>query len=303
MEDQRLKAFCLVVEMKSFTKAAEARFMTQSAISHLIRNLEDEFGVKLLNRKGKTIELTPVGRAFYKQAKFILGQYKAMEDKLYCVLNKVKGSILIGASPTISTYLLPQVFYDFYRKYPEVHIHLSVSDTGEIINELSEGRIDIGIVEGRVNNSRIVSERIAEDEIVMIASENNPLTEKTGVTSEDLTSQTFILPESGSGTREIIDDYLTSLGINVQELRIFMTTGSPELIIQMVQSGSGVAFVSKWSAFKSIKDNMVKLLPANSPRLRRQFRIAFLDQQTLPMTVKTFIAFVREYKFFIPFFR
>jgi len=301
MEDQRLKAFCLVVEMKSFTKAAEARFMTQSAISHLIKNLEDELGVKLLNRKGKTIELTPVGRVFYKQAKFILGQYKAMEDELYSVLNKVKGSVLIGASPTISTYLLPQVFYDFSRQYPEVHMHLSVSNTGEIINELSEGRIDIGIVEGQVNDSRIVSEKIAEDEIVMIASENNPLTEKTGITSRDLMSQTFILPESGSGTREIVDNYLASLGINAQKLRIFMTTGNPELIIQMVQSGSGIAFVSKWSAFKSIKEDMVKLLPVSSQRLRRQFCIAFLDQQTLPMTAKTFIDFVKKYKFFIPF--
>lgn len=286
--------------MKSFTKAAEARFMTQSAISHLIKNLEDELGVKLLNRKGKTIELTPVGRVFYKQAKFILGQYKAMEDELYSVLNKVKGSVLIGASPTISTYLLPQVFYDFSRQYPEVHMHLSVSNTGEIINELSEGRIDIGIVEGQVNDSRIVSEKIAEDEIVMIASENNPLTEKTGITSRDLMSQTFILPESGSGTREIVDNYLASLGINAQKLRIFMTTGNPELIIQMVQSGSGIAFVSKWSAFKSIKEDMVKLLPVSSQRLRRQFCIAFLDQQTLPMTAKTFIDFVKNTNFLSP---
>jgi LysR family transcriptional regulator, transcriptional activator of the cysJI operon len=301
MEDQRLKAFCLVVEMKSFTRAAEARFMTQSAISHLIKNLEDELGVKLLNRKGKTILLTPVGRVFYKQAKLILGQYKALEDELYSVLNKVKGPLLIGASPTIATYLLPQVFYDFSREYPEVHMHLSVSNTGKIINELSEGSIDIGIVEGPVNDSRILSEKIAEDEIVMIASENNPLTEKGNLTSRDLLSQTFIMPEAGSGTREIIDEYLASLNIDPQKLKIFMTAGNPELIIQMVQSGSGIAFVSKWSAFKSIKGDMVKLLPVGGQKLRRQFRIAFLEQQTLPMAVKTFIDFVKKYKFFIPF--
>ena len=287
--------------MKSFTKAAEVRFITQSAISHLIKNLEDELGVKLLNRKGKPNLLTPVGRVFYKQAKLILAQYKAMEDELYSVLNKVKGPLLIGASPTIATYLLPQVFYDFSRQYPEVHMHLSVSNTGKIINELSEGSIDIGIVEGQVNDSRIVSEKIADDEIVMIASENNPLTKKGNITSKELSSQTFIMPEAGSGTREIIDEYFASLNIDPQKIKISMTAGNPELIIQMVQSGPGIAFVSKWSAFKSIKEDLIKLLPVGGQKLRRQFRIAFLDQQALPMAVKTFIDFAKKYKFFIPF--
>src|SRR5512135_1923344 len=113
MEDHRLKAFCLIVETKSFSKAAEAKFMTQSAMSHLIKNLEDDFGMKLLIRKGKNIVPTPAGRILYDHAQQILTQYKRMENDLYASANKVKGLLSIGASATAATYLLPQVFYDF----------------------------------------------------------------------------------------------------------------------------------------------------------------------------------------------
>ena len=129
MEDHRLKAFCLVVELKSFSKAAEAKFMTQSAISHLIKNLEDELGVKLLNRKGKTILLTPIGRVFYKYAKQISEQYMQMGNAINAALNEAQGTLRIGTSSTISSYLLPQVFYDFSRKFPDIHINLSTSSS------------------------------------------------------------------------------------------------------------------------------------------------------------------------------
>src|SRR5512147_2494038 len=113
MEDHRLKAFCLVCELKSFSKAAAAKFMTQSAMSHLIKNLEGELGVKLLNRQGKTVLPTAAGRTFYSNAKKILDQYKTMGNAVYAAASIVKGPLSLGATTTISTYLLPQVFYSF----------------------------------------------------------------------------------------------------------------------------------------------------------------------------------------------
>ena len=148
MEDHRLKAFCLVVETKSFSKAAEAKFMTQSAMSHLIKNLEDELGAKLLNRQAKTIVPTPVGRLFYKHATEILKQYRQMENNIYDLIHKIKGPLSIGASPTAATYLLPQVFFNFSQQYPDVQIEVSVSNTESIIEHLLRGSIDVGVVEG-----------------------------------------------------------------------------------------------------------------------------------------------------------
>jgi DNA-binding transcriptional LysR family regulator len=90
MEDHRLKAFCLIVELESFSKAAQAKFMTQSAMSHLIKNLEDELGTKLLIRKGKTVVPTPAGRIFYEHARQILAQYTKMENTMYTSMQKTK---------------------------------------------------------------------------------------------------------------------------------------------------------------------------------------------------------------------
>jgi len=301
MEDHRLRAFCLIVEMKSFSKAAEAKFMTQSAMSHLIKNLEEELGMKLLSRKGKTVMPTPAGRALYDHAQQILIQYKNMENDLYAIVHKIRGPLNIGASATPAKYLLPQVFYDFSKKYHEVQVNLSVSNTEKIINELLQGEIDIGIVEGSVKDTRIVLDKIAEDEIVLIASDQNPLTNKSQVTTQDIISQPFIMPEAGSGTREFINDFFSMAKIDMGKINVLMTLGDPELLVQMVQSGLGISFVSKWSIFKTIKEGTIKILKLPGKSLYRKFYLIDLDKDPSTMVARTFLEFLKGYRFFVPF--
>ena len=301
MEDHRLRAFCLVVEKKSFSKAAEAKFMTQSAMSHLIKNIEDELGVKLLNRQAKTVTLTPAGRLFYDHAIQILENYKKMENDVYGLVHKVKGPLVIGASPTAATYLLPQVFYSFSREYPEVQIKVSVSNSESIIDQLYAGIIDIGIVEGNIKKTTITIEEIAEDEMVIIASDENPLSKKTPLTPHDLISQSFIMPETGSVTRELVDDFLHAAGIELENIKISMTLGNPELIVRMVQTGMGISFISKWSVFSAIKDGSIKLLNVAGKRLKRKFYLVGLYEEPTTVAARTFREFLKEFKFFIPF--
>ena len=115
-----------------------------------------------------------------------------------------------------------------------------------------------GLLRGTVGSNSLNSTEIAEDEIVLIASDENQLTRKHQVTVRNLREQAFIMPEEGSGIREVIDDFLHALKINPEKLRITMTLGNPELIVQMVQSGMGVAFVSKWSVFRAMKEGSIR---------------------------------------------
>jgi len=301
MEDHRLKAFCLVVEMKSFSKAAEAKLMTQSAMSHLIKNLEDELGVKLLIRQGKTVLPTSAGRVIYASAKHILEQYREMDDAISALTQKVKGPLPLGASMTIATYLLPQVFYTFFRKYPEVRIDLSVSNTEGIIHDLREGTIDIGIVEGNIGNTPVFLEEIAEDEIVIIAADDNQLAKMDRLGPRDLLSQPLIMPETGSGIREFIDDFFRTAQIDTREIKVAMTIGNPELAVQLVQSGIGISFVSKWSVFKALKDGSIKILDISGRKLRRKFYLVSLEKEQITMTGRIFWDFLKEYRFFMPF--
>jgi DNA-binding transcriptional LysR family regulator len=301
MEDNRLRAFCLVVEMKSFSKAAEASFVTQSAMSHLIKNLEDELGGKLLNRSGKAVTPTSAGKTLYAYARKILEDYKAMENDIYNIVKKIKGPLYLGASMTAAKFLLPQVFYDFIKSYQEVRINLSVSSTEKVVIELHQGKIDVGIVEGPVKDKKVISMEIARDEIVLIAPEDNPLAKKKAITPQDLMCQPHILPEAGSGTREFIDEFLYLLRIDPQDMNVIMTLDDPELQVQLVQSGLGVSFVSKWAVFKALKEGTVKMLKMPGKKLYRKVYLLSLDKEPSTMAAKTFLEFVKEYRFFIPF--
>jgi DNA-binding transcriptional LysR family regulator len=224
-----------------------------------------------------------------------------MENDVYELVREVKGTLSMGATPTAATYLLPQVFYNFSKQYPEVQIEVSVSNTEKIINNLYEGKIDIGIVEGKIRNSKVYSEEIAEDEIVIIASDDNLLLKKHSLTAKDLITQQLIMPEVGSGIREFIDDFFIDAKIDTKDIRVAMTLANPELVVQMVQAGIGISFVSKWSVFKAIKDGSIKLLNISDKKLKRNFYLVTIDKEPLAITGKTFWDFTRSFRFFMPF--
>jgi DNA-binding transcriptional LysR family regulator len=287
--------------MRSFSKAAAAKLMSQSAMSHLIKNLEEELGVKLLTRQGKTVAPTSMGRLFYEHAREILEQYRHLDNALHSAAGLVKGPLHLGASATVASHLLPQVFYNFSREYPEVRIELAVANEERIVNDVIEGKIEFGIVGTGAGNPVVVAHEIAEDEIVIIASEDNPLVGKKTVTAADLESQRFIMPDTGSGTREFADELFREAGIDPARIRISMTLGSPELIIQMVRAGAGISFVSKWSIFGATKEGSIRLLNLRGGRIRRKFYLVGTEQVPSTAAARTFADFIRSYKFFVPF--
>lgn len=301
VEDHRLKAFCLVVEMKSFSEAAKAKFMTQSAMSHLIKNLEDELGVQLLIRRGKTVALTPAGKIFHEHALKILEQYRTLDHDINMLIQRVKGPLHIGASTTAASYLLPKVLYSFAKNYPDVLVSVSVSSTETIVYDLLQGKIQIGVAEGKVQNTVLRSSEIAEDEIVIIASDDNPLTRKKQLLPRELISQHFIMPDPGSGIRECIEEFFSSAKIDPNILLTSMTLGSTALIVQMVQSGMGISFVSRWSVLNALKEGTIAVLNVRGKRLFRKFCLLTIDKEPLTMVPKTFVEFLKEYRFFKPF--
>ncbi len=301
MEDHRLKSFCLVVETKSFSRAARAKRVTQSAMSHLIKNLEDELGVQLLRREGREVTPTPTGMVLYEHAKNILENYVRMRYDLLTSLRAIRGSLCVGASRTPASYLLPQVIYNFTKAHPAIQIDLVVSKTDNIVQDLRDGRIDIGIVEGNFSENEIHAEAIAEDEVVIIAPEDHVLTKQKAIAVKDLAEQTFILPEPGSGIQELIDDFFWRMGIDAKRIKVRMTLGSPELIVQMVQAGLGVAFASKWSVFKAVKEGTVKLLRVPDKKMKRNFYLIGIERGPVSVSAKTFKEFIKQYRFFVPF--
>lgn len=275
--------------------------MTQSAMSHLIKGLEDELEVKLLTRDAKAIAPTPAGRLFYEHAKQILVNYRRLEDDICSFTKSIKGPLLIGASPTAANYLLPQVLYDFSKDNPTVRIELSIAGFEKTVADLSEGKIDLGIVDGSLKNARIFSEEIIDDEIVIIASDDNPLARKKKLSPAELISQPIILPDIGAGEREFINGFLRGIGVSPESIKVSMILGSPELIIHMVRAGQGISFISKWAAFSAIKDGTLSLIKMSEEKLTRKFSMATIEKGPSTLAARTFRDFIRAYRFFIPF--
>jgi DNA-binding transcriptional LysR family regulator len=224
-----------------------------------------------------------------------------MEQNVNVAAHTARSTLRLGASRTPAVHLLPQVMYEFSKAYPRIRIDLSVCETAALVRNLRDCRIDVGIIEGPIRDQTFTADAIAEDEIVVIASENHPLTKKRNVTVEELTSEPFILPDQGSGTRELIDAYLREAGIDAKRIKVRMTIGSPDIIVQMVRAGLGIAFASKWSVFTAVREGTVKLLRIPGMKMKRHFYLIGIESGTVSTAAGTFRQFMKAHRFFVPF--
>ena len=297
IEDHRLRAFCLVVEMKSFSKAAAEKFMTQSAMSHLIRSLEQEAGVRLLLRDSRSVTPTAAGRLFYAHAREILSHYRKIDEDICALTTQTRGELHVVCTRTIADSLLPEVFFSFRQSYPEISLTVSIDKTERVIQHVAEGAVDIGFFEGIAKGIPAYAERITSDELVLIASDNNALAGAHSVSAAEICREPFILPEAGSGLRECIDAYLRSIGGGgLEKMKIAMTAGDPALVVKMVQAGLGISLVSKRSALRALQDGSVVQLASGRKKVTRGFYLVMRPEA--PLLPRTFRKFIRQYRFF-----
>ena len=196
-----LRIFVTVAKEKSFSRAADELYLSQPGVSLQIRNLENEFGTKLINRSSKHVELTQAREILYRHAHKILRRYNQAVEEINLIRNVVIGRLKIGASFTIGEYILPKVLAQTATKYPAMDTSVTIANTEEIVQALRVNHLDVGIVEGKVNSADFAVEPFMEDEIVLIVPNDHPLKLKTAVKPQDLQDLVWILRESGSGTR------------------------------------------------------------------------------------------------------
>lgn len=268
-----LKVFKKVAEEKSFSKAAEDLYLSQPGVSLQIRNLEKEFGTKLIYRSSKHVELTPAGEILYQQASQIINLYTQVKEEINQIQRVVTGSLRIGASFTIGEYILPKLVGQTAAKYPNLDISVTIANTEEITQDLSQNRLDIGLLEGRVSATEFILEQFMEDEMVLIAPPGHPLAMVNVVTVKDMKNQIWILREAGSGTRAFSNYYIRTLNLNVQHSYVF---SSNKGVKAAVVSGLGIALVSRLIVEKELSGGEVVVIPVEQDaiRLAREFVIA-----------------------------
>ncbi len=297
LDDHKLKVFCTVAETKSFSKASEIIHLTQPAVSLQIQALEELYETKLFDRSSNAVTLTPAGEVLYKYAKHILGLYASAEKEIGELTGLVKGSISIGASTTIGNYLLPKVISDFRKSRSKIKIHVQVGNTKRVVELLNSGNIDIGLVEGEVSRQKITTKKLIDDELCLVLPPQHPLSKRKDVSIFDITNEPFIIREEGSGTRQIIEKYLSKHGITTQNMKITLILGSTESIKHAVENGMGLAIISRWAALKEAKFGTLKLLSFREEKLMREFTLITHKNEVLSYAAEDFLDYVMNYPY------
>lgn len=292
MADRRLQVFHTVARLLSFTKAAESLHMTQPAVTFQVRQLEEYFNTRLFDRTHNRISLTEAGNKVFFYADKIFELYGEMENAIREMTGEISGSLTIGASTTIAEYMLPALLGDFRSKYPDVSIHLKVSNTDGIVHMVENNTIDLGVVEAPVSNKNLVVDRCRMDKLVAIVAPSHPKASATSLPLSELLSYPFICREEGSGTREVIADYMKGAGCD--SLNVMMELGSPEAVKGAVEAGMGISVVSSATIQKELKLGTLVAIELE-PGLERPFSFVHQKQKFRLRVMEELLEFARNY--------
>ena len=265
-----LRIFVTVAELRSFSRAAAILHISQPAVTLQIKNLENEFGMKLFHRTTKMVELTQAGKIVYDRAVHMLRMYDETKQEVMMLRNVVSGQLKIGASFTIGEYILPRILAEFAGQYPQVETEVNIVNTNMVIHEVRSGTLDLGLVEGEVSGEDLRAEPYMEDELVFIFPPQHPLAMQHEITVEDLNNQVWILRESGSGTRYYCDRFQKEHGIVMKRSYVF---SSSQGVKEAVAEGLGIALLSRWTILKELAAREIVALPVKDVRIIRQFSI------------------------------
>jgi len=293
MADRRLQVFHTVARLLSFTKAAETLHMTQPAVTFQIRQLEEHFNTRLFDRTHNRISLTAAGQRVYDYADRILSLYGEMDSRVRELTGDVSGILIIGASTTIAEYVLPGLLGEFQRRYPDVNVRLSVSNSLGVVHMVENNSVDVGIVEAPVTNKNLAVDVCWHDELVFICPPDHALAKKGSITAGEIVGLPFLCREEGSGTREVINEYLEQNDIQPHDLNLCMEFGSPEAIKSAVEAGLGVSIVSRATVGKELKLGTLVALPLK-PMLKRPFSFVHQRQKFRLRAVDEFMNFAHE---------
>jgi DNA-binding transcriptional LysR family regulator len=289
MELKYIEIFCTVVELKSFSKAAQALHLTQPTISVHIKALEDEFSTKLLDRLGRTILPTQDGEILYRYAKEIVTLKENARRAMERVTGTVSGKLVIGASTIPGEYILPQLLAKFKKAFPDVFPTLRIGDSNNIYESVLRGEVDLGVIGKAVKDKNIVTQKYLGDEIILAA----PAAYKASVLQKDeCKTIPLLVREKGSGSRSSIEEHLSRMGLTLDCLNIIAEIGSSQALIQAVKAGMGLAFTSRLSVQDEIARGTLKAVKLKGILVHRNFYVITHRMRFNSLICRSFIEFL-----------
>lgn len=289
MNYERLKTFIAVSEKKSFSEAAKILYVTQPTITAQIKALEEELNTKLFERTTKKVEMTQSAAILFKYAKEIVHFNDLAKKEISEIEETMYGDLRIGCSLTIGEYILPVFLKNLKDMYPLINMSVEITNSNNIVINMKDQLIDVGLVETPINDPQLVVEPFLEDELILIAAPHYFANKEITISPDLLKTTPLIMREKGSGTRAVVMERLQAAGLSPDKLNVIMELGSTEAIKSAVAAGLGVSIISKHAIKKEQKLQLIKAYTIKNISFYRNFYIAYRKNQVLKSTTDIFI--------------
>jgi DNA-binding transcriptional LysR family regulator len=292
MDARQLEIFVKVAELGSFSKAAEALFLTQPTVSEHIRGLEEELGVRLLDRLGRGAAPTKAGQLLLGYGRRILELHREARQALDQFQGRMSGELVIAASTIPGEYVLPALIGRFKEKYPDIAISLLIGDTQRVVEWVLEGRAELAVAGAQIDHRALEYRELMPDELVLVVSAAHPWHGKKTATLEEVRAEPLIVRERGSGSRYALEKALAEVGLDLSDFRVVGEMGSTQAIKQAVKAGVGISLVSKRAVTEECEHGILHCVKVKDLRFSRAFYLVTNTTRTRSPLAEAFRAFL-----------
>ena len=293
MLDTRMETLLMVCEKNSFTRAAEALAMTQPAVSHHIRTLESELGIKLFYRGKYALKLTPEGEIVVQYARRI----KALHEKMLRALagaEKQMSNIRVGITHTAESSLIAEVLAKYSTSAPGLRLTVITDIIKNLYDMIDNYEIDLAIVEGRAPEGDINALLLDTDYLVCVVSNQNPLAKKSMVTLNDLRKEKMIVRLPGSGTQNLFISHLESIGMSIDEFNVVLEVDNIATIKDLIRKDMGISILARSACMDELRKGKLTALPIENLSMVRQTNILYHKDFSHPEVLQALTRLYRE---------
>lgn len=289
MDLHKLAVYCKVIELKSFTKAAKAMFLSQPTISEHIRALEQETGQHLIDRLGREINTSEPGKILYSYARKMLRLQEEALGAMGHYSGNLAGRIAIGAGTIPGAYVLPEKIGAFKKIYPDITITLRIAGSRNIAGEILTGELEMGILGAQWRENGLIWQELFNDELILAVAADHPWAKQRKITLEQLTEEPFIMRDHSSGTRRAVTQILEQHGLNPAHLNVVAEMGTTEAIRQSIKAAIGISILSSQAVKDDIAYGSLVEVTIQGLKMIRPFYMVTRKNQTLSPLCTAFI--------------
>jgi DNA-binding transcriptional LysR family regulator len=294
MDIQRLETFLWAAEYLSFSEAAKQLHITQPTISHHIKVLESELGVKLFDRSGQRLQLTEAGRSLLPWARKLIQDSNDLQEMASSLQEGVIGHLRIACSTTAGKYILPQMAARFSKRHPGVRVSILACTPELAIPQVMEGEANLGVVSFEPQDENVEHQPFFEDNVTLIVPASHPWAIRRTIDPEELLKENIILREGTSGTRRMMLSELATFDIGLDDLSVFLELGNAEAIVRTVAAGYGVSFVSTLASACPLDRGNIVEVEVRGLNLRRTIYMIRNGVDSSNRPQETFWSFIHD---------